>query len=120
MSIFQVAGLEPTFARYASEHYHLLLSPAINVQVKDNVMLPMRLSLPLFRKRPSRWLSPIWSSGGVLRILKMEDSPTADFKVEDLMPNFKEGHCAVVEVEVTGFSWLVAVFTRCIFVPFNW
>ena len=35
----------------------------------------------------------------------MEDSPKADFKVEDLKPYLKDEHNAIVEVEVTGFSW---------------
>ena len=99
LGIFQVVEAESNFARYASERFHLLISPSINVQVKDRIKLPLKLSLPLFEKPPSEL------SEGVLRILRREDSPKADFKVEDLKPNFKDEHNAVVEVEVTGFSW---------------
>ena len=76
----------------------MLLSPAINIQVEKMVSRAVKLSLPLL-------FAPI-SNAGFLKILRREDSPKANWKVEELKLALKHEQ-NTVEFETIGFSWYV-------------
>ena len=93
--LFQVVLPEEDTVNNAIQKHNLLLSPAINVQVREHVGKPVKISLPLLNKP--------FANEGYLKILKKYDD-AEDLKVEELLPNFNSKE-NIVEIEVASFSW---------------